>query len=119
MHEWCREFELEDAQGPGGGLNTHTVHFAWMRWFKYAKANDRLKRLFHGMPLCITASIDRLLLSKEVFKVRRVQYFNELDEVDRRNEYAQTTISNFSDHYAGALELKMKVGLRLVMLTQK
>ena len=40
--------------------------------------------------------------------------FNELEEVDRKNEYAQTT-----DHYAGALELKMKVGLRLVMVTQK
>ena len=48
MHERCREFELEDAQGPGGGLNTHTVHFAWMRWFKYAKANDRLNGCFMG-----------------------------------------------------------------------
>ena len=50
---------------------------------------------------------------------RRSKFFNELDEVDRRNEYAQTTIGNFSDHYAGALELKMKIGLSLVMVTQK
>ena len=123
MHEWCREFELEDAQGPGGGLNTHTVHFAWMRWFKYVKtrgvANDKFRRLFVGMPPCITARIDRFLLSKEVFEVSRVQFFNELEEVDRRNEYAQTAVSNFSDHYAGALELKMKVALKVVGVTQK
>ena len=41
MHKLCRECELEDAQGPGGGLNTRTVHFAWMRWFKYIKANEK------------------------------------------------------------------------------
>ena len=34
--------------------------------------------------------------------------------INHRNEYAQPTVINFSDHYAGALELKMKVALKPV-----
>ena len=118
MHKWGDECDLEDAQGPNGGISTHTVHFAWMRWFKYAKANENIRKVFHGMPPCITARIDRFLLSRGIFEVSRVEFFNDLERVDHRNEYAQVPISNFSDHYAGALEFKMKVKLKVAVVTQ-
>ena len=71
------------------------------------------------MPPCITARIDRFLLSRGAFEVSRVDFFNNLELVHHRNEYAQVPVSNFSDHYAGALEFKMKVKLKPVVVTQR
>ena len=68
MHKWSDECDLEDAQGPNRGISTHTVHFAWMRWFKYAKANEKIRKVFHGMPPCITARIDRFCCQEEFLK---------------------------------------------------
>ena len=121
MKEFYVRNKLVDARGDDVGTLAHTCHFAWMRWHQYAKKNrgkigtgkhEGKEIIYAGMPPCITARIDRFLLSLGVFEVTKMEVFNDLADEHKRNEYAQAEASNLSDHYAMALEVRPQASLK-------
>ena len=74
--------------------------------------NKDKEQVYSGMPPCITARIDRFMLSRGGFTVTKMEVFNDLTDINRRNEYAQTEASNLSDHYAMAIEVRPRAALK-------
>ena len=83
-----------------------------MRWHQYIKKNKDKEQVYSGMPPCITARIDRFMLSRGEFTVTKMEVFNDLENINRRNEYAQAAASNLSDHYAMAIEVRPRAALK-------
>ena len=112
MQEFYERNQLIDARGIERGEVTHTCHFAWMCWHQYVKKNKDKGMTYSGMPPCITARIDRFMLSSGAFQVTKMEVFNDLADVNKRNEYAQTEASNLSDHYAMAIEVQPRAAMK-------
>ena len=112
MQRFYERNHLCDARGTERGEATRTCHFAWMRWHQYVKKNKDKTWSYSGMPPCITARIDRFLLSRGAFEVSKMEVFNDLADEDRRNEHAQAEASNLSDHYAMAIEVRPRAALK-------
>ena len=94
MQGFYERNQLCDARGTERGEVTHTCHFAWMRWHQYFKKNKDKTLTYSGMPPCITARIDSFMLSSGAFQVTKMEVFNDLADVNKRNEYAQAEASN-------------------------
>ncbi len=112
MREFKEHCGLQDAQGPGGGVRSHTCNFAWMRWFPYAKKHKAAWKTMCPIAPCITARIDRFLMSEDTFKVSKIESFNEAEVEGNRNCRKFREIANLSDHFQLALEVEMKTSLK-------
>ena len=98
MQDFYERNQLYDARGVERGTETHTCHFAWMRWHRYIKKNKDKGQVYSGMPPCITARIDRFMLSRGEFTVTKMEVFNDLEDMNRRNEHKRNQPGAWNQH---------------------